>query len=140
MLSNGPLPAETYIPSNIPGPIRPGIGPGSWHVGPKIVREGRLPYGTYSARMARKDATMRTYGDAYGAGALTSAGMGLGVAALFGLLLVPSFVVGPFIVKAFAPEWSYGRRLGASMGFGILAGLALQLVRAAKGKESVETP
>jgi len=68
MLSNGPLPAQTFIPTNIPGPIRPGIGPGSWHVGPKVVREGRLPYGTYSNRMRQKDARLRTYGNPEAAG------------------------------------------------------------------------
>jgi len=55
-----------YIPTNIPGPIYPGVGPGSWHVGPTIMRDGRLPFGTYSARMRRKDAQFRTYGAAYG--------------------------------------------------------------------------
>lgn len=57
----GPL---TLIPSNIPGPIYPGVGPGSWHAGPTVVRDGNLPYGTYSRRFRRKDRKFRTYGAA----------------------------------------------------------------------------
>jgi len=51
-----------YIPQNIPGPIYPGVGPGSWHVGPTVVRRGKIPYGPYSRRFRRKDRKFRTYG------------------------------------------------------------------------------
>lgn len=60
-----PLGPVAYIPTNIPGPIYPGVGSGFWHVGPKIVREGNLPLGTYDYRIRRKDKKFRTYG-AYG--------------------------------------------------------------------------
>jgi hypothetical protein len=70
-----------YVPTNIPGPIYPGVGPGSWHVGPTIMRDGRLPFGTYSARMQRKDAHFRTYGAPGGAkGDIGLAAVGMGVA------------------------------------------------------------
>jgi hypothetical protein len=70
-----------YVPTNIPGPIYPGVGPGSWHVGPTIMRDGRLPFGTYSARMQRKDAHFRTYGVPDGAkGGVGLAAVGMGVA------------------------------------------------------------
>jgi len=120
----------TYIPTNIPGPIYPGVGPGSWHVGPTVMRDGRLPLGTYAARVRRSDARFRTYGAPYradaGKAALGVAGIGL----LAGIVLLPTLVVGPFIVKAFAPEWSYGRRLGASMAFGIVTSVLLNAVKA----------
>ena len=61
-----PLGPVAYVPTNIPGPIYPGVGPGSWHVGPTVVRDGRLPFGTYSSRYRRADAKMHTYGAAYG--------------------------------------------------------------------------
>jgi hypothetical protein len=35
-----------HIPADLPGPIYPGY-PGSWHVGPTVIREGRLRYGPY---------------------------------------------------------------------------------------------
>lgn len=57
-----PLGPLTLIPSNIPGPIYPGVGPGSWHVGPTVVRRGKIPYGPYSRRFRRKDRKFRTYG------------------------------------------------------------------------------
>lgn len=43
---------------------------------------------------------------------------------------VQVFAVNPWIVKAFKPEWSYGRRLAASFGVTFLAST---LVSAAKG-------
>lgn len=76
-----PLGPVAYVPTNIPGPIYPGVGPGSWHVGPTIMRDGRLPFGTYSARMQRKDAHFRTYGAPGGAkGGIGLAAVGMGVA------------------------------------------------------------
>lgn len=128
MLSNGPLPAETYIPSNIPGPIRPGIGPGSWHVGPKIVREGRLPYGTYSARMARKDATMRTYGAPYGMD-VEAAGVPVALtAASVGAALLLGGLFGG-IAGAILPNTGFGK--GAAVGVvstGLTSALGFLLV------------
>jgi len=67
----------------------------------------------------------RSYG---GVGAAAGAIGGIGL--VIGLLALPTFVVGPWIVKAFKPEWSYGRRLGASFAVTFLAGT---LVRIAKG-------
>ena len=82
-----------YVPTNIPGPIYPGVGPGSWHVGPTIMRDGRLPFGTYSARMQRKDAHFRTYGAPGGAkgdvslaAGITVVGMGVALSVVTGAL------------------------------------------------------
>lgn len=133
-----PLGPVAYVPSNIPGPIFPGVGPGSWHVGPTIMRDGRLPFGTYSARTRRKDAHFQTYGAAYGAdagkAALGVAGLGL----IAGIVLLPTLVVGPFIVKAFAPNWSYGRRLGASMAFGLVTSVLVNVMKAARAPEAAK--
>ena len=69
------------------------------------------------------------------------AGVGTGIAvggaavALVALVAAPTFLIGPWIVKAFKPEWSYGRRLGASLAFGIVSGTLVSLARAASGKE-----
>lgn len=51
-----------------------------------------------------------------------------------GLLLLAApvqiFAINPWIVKAFKPEWSYGRRLAASFGVSFVAGT---LISVAKG-------
>jgi hypothetical protein len=67
----------------------------------------------------------RSYGSAAGA-----AGAIGGIGLVIGLLALPTFVVGPWIIKSFKPEWSYGRRLGASFAVSFLAGT---LVKIAKG-------
>ena len=48
------------------------------------------------------------------AGAGTNVVLGVSAVALVALMAVPTFIVGPWIIKSFKPEWSYGRRLGAS--------------------------
>jgi hypothetical protein len=64
------------------------------------------------------------------------AGTGTNLAIAGGITLfivaaaVPTLVVGPWIVKAFKPEWSYGRRLAASFGVSFVAGT---LISVAKG-------
>lgn len=78
-------------------------------------------------------APSNTYSDA--AGVL---GVGLGVGAIAAIIAVPTFVVGPFVVKAFKPEWSYGRRLAASMAFGVGVGAIRGIVAAASGKKNAE--
>ena len=64
------------------------------------------------------------------------AGLGLGVAAFVAIAAVPTFIINPWIVKAFAPDWSYGRRLGASFGFMLGVSALTGLVRAASSQES----
>lgn len=68
-----------------------------------------------------------------GAGKVAALAGGAGL--LVGILVVPTFVVGPWIVKAFKPEWSYGRRLAASLAFSMVAGTLTQIARAASGSE-----
>jgi hypothetical protein len=57
--------------------------------------------------------------------------LGLGIPVLIGILALPTFVINPWIVKAFKPEWSYWRRVGAGMGItfavGALRGIAASL-------------
>jgi len=60
---------------------------------------------------------------------------GGGLAVLAGLLLLGPFVVTPWIVKQFQPEWSYGKRVatGFVVSFGV--GAVTGIVRAASGGE-----
>lgn len=79
----------TYIPTNLPGPIYPGVGPGSWHVGPTVMRDGRLPLGTYAARVRSSDARFRTYGAPGGTKegiGLAAVGMGVALSVFAGAL------------------------------------------------------
>jgi hypothetical protein len=61
--------------------------------------------------------------------------VGAGVVFL-ALVAVPTFTLNPWIVKAFAPDWSYGRRLGVSFGIMLGASMLTGLIRAASGKGS----
>ena len=45
-----------------------------------------------------------------------------GIALIGGILVVPTFVIVPWIVKGFAPEWSYGRRVAVGLGVSFIAG------------------
>ena len=72
-------------------------------------------------------------------GAAGALGIGLGVGAVVGLIMLPTFVVGPFIVKAFKPEWSYGRRLGASLAFGAGVAAIRGIVTSASGKSETSS-
>lgn len=53
-----------------------------------------------------------------------------------GLVTVPVFVVNPWIIKAFKPEWSYGRRLGASFAVSFIAGTLVSIARGLGGGSS----
>ncbi len=55
-----------------------------------------------------------------------------GIPVVLGVVLLPTFVVGPFVVKAIKPEWSYGRRLGASIAFSMVVGALTRIARAGK--------
>jgi DNA-binding ferritin-like protein len=54
------------------------------------------------------------------------------VAGLVGLLVVGPLVVTPWVLKAFVPEWSYGRRVAAGFGISFVLGAANKLVRSAR--------
>lgn len=62
-----------------------------------------------------------------------------GVGLVVGLIAVPTLVVGPWIVKAVKPDWSYGRRLAASFAFSTLVGALVRIARAASGTEKAAT-
>ena len=62
------------------------------------------------------------------------------VGTILAVAAIPTFVVGPFIVSAFKPEWSYGRRLATSMAFSAIVGTATGLIRASKGDEKATAP
>ena len=72
-------------------------------------------------------------------GALGVLGAGLGVGAIVAVIALPTFVVGPFIVKAFKPEWSYGRRLATSMAVGLGIGAVRGIVEAARGTSEMSS-
>jgi hypothetical protein len=65
--------------------------------------------------------------------------LALGVPAVLGIVVLPTFVVGPYIVKAFKPEWSYGRRLGASLGVSFAVGALARIARAASGTNAAKS-
>jgi len=48
-------------------------------------------------------------------------------------MTVATFVVQPFVIKAFAPEWSYGRRLGASIGLNMAFGVVRSVAKRNEG-------
>jgi hypothetical protein len=58
---------------------------------------------------------------------------GLSIGLIVAAAVVPTFVVGPFVVKAFKPEWSYKRRLAATLAVEIGVGAVTQIVKAARG-------
>lgn len=67
------------------------------------------------------------------AGAGTNVVLGVSAVALVALMAVPTFIVGPWIIKSFKPEWSYGRRLGASFAVSFLAGTLVNIARGLGG-------
>jgi hypothetical protein len=70
------------------------------------------------------------------AGAGTTAAILGGAGLVIGLLALPTFVIGPWMVKAFKPEWSYGRRLGASFAVSFIAGTLVSVARGLGGGSS----
>jgi len=77
----------------------------------------------------------KNYGAMDAAKAALAAG---GVGLVVGAIAVPTFVVGPWIVKSVKPEWSYGRRLAASFAFSTVVGALVRIARAASGSEKAE--
>ena len=59
-----------------------------------------------------------------------AAAVGLGVILAVGAL--NTFVVAPLIIKAFKPDFSYGRRVGISLGISAGVAMVRGLIRAAK--------
>jgi len=82
---------------------------------------------------ARRHAPVQQY-----AGVGTGVAVGGAALAVIALVAAPTFIVGPWIVKAFKPEWSYGRRLGASLAFGIVSGTLISIARGFGGVQ--DTP
>ncbi|MEE8384431.1 MAG: hypothetical protein V3S01_00755, partial [Dehalococcoidia bacterium] len=64
---------------------------------------------------------------AYGLSPFVPAAAALGGATILALMLVPTFLIGPWAVKQFRPRWPYGKRLVTSF----LAGSAIAVTRAA---------
>lgn len=50
--------------------------------------------------------------------------MGIGALPILSLVALSTFVIQPLVVKAFAPEWSYGRRLGVAIGLNMAVSAA----------------
>ena len=105
----------------------PGMGPGlvshdkfSWHPGVRVVVP---PASAFHVNPG--------YGDALH----TALKIGTPVAVIVGVLALPTFVIGPFIIKAFAPKWGYGRRLAASLGLGMAVGTTTMLIKTARGEK-----
>ena len=68
---------------------------------------------------------------------ISGAALGLGIAGVAGLILVGPFVITPWIVKQFKPEWPYGKRVatGFVVSFGIGALTTIARVASGGGKE-----
>jgi hypothetical protein len=86
-------------------------------------------------RFAHPVPMKKNYGAMDAAKAALAAG---GVGLVVGAIAVPTFVVGPWIVKSVKPEWSYGRRLAASFAFSTVVGALVRIARAASGSEKAE--
>lgn len=64
------------------------------------------------------------------------AGFGLGAVALIGgLVIVGPFVIAPWIIKQFEPDWSYGKRVATGFVASFAVGALTQIARAASGSE-----
>ena len=50
--------------------------------------------------------------------------MDMGALPVLSLVALSTFVIQPLVVKAFAPEWSYGRRLGVAIGLNMAVSAA----------------
>jgi hypothetical protein len=86
-------------------------------------------------RFAHPVPVKKNYGALDAAKAALAAG---GVGLVVGAIAIPTFVVGPWIVKSVKPEWSYGRRLAASFAFSTVVGALVRIARAASGSEKTE--
>ena len=62
-------------------------------------------------------------------------GTALGLGILAGIIILPGFVITPWVVKQFKPEWSYGKRLATGMVVSFGATTLVSLARAASGSE-----
>lgn len=72
----------------------------------------------------------RPYG---GAGEFMTGAASAGIVAL--AIIGPTLFLGPFLVKAFKPEWPYKRRLAASLAFGVAVS-AIRSIAAAGSKKA----
>lgn len=61
-------------------------------------------------------------------------GLPAAVAFVTAMTVLPTFVINPMIVKAFKPQWGYGRRVFAGMGISFLVGSAVRIVQSTKAK------
>ena len=56
------------------------------------------------------------------------------VGVVLGMSVASGFIFMPMILKAFKPEWSYGRRVAAGLGVTFATGTAYRLIKAARGE------
>jgi hypothetical protein len=68
---------------------------------------------------------------------ISGAALGLGIAGVAGLILVGPFMITPWIVKQFKPEWPYGKRVatGFVVSFGLGALTTIAKAASGGGKE-----
>ncbi len=74
--------------------------------------------------------------------ALQAAGGVAAIGLLLGLILLPTFVIAPWLIKQVKPEWSYGKRLATTViiGFGLTTITTITtIVRAAAGTSTTAT-
>lgn len=89
------------------------------------------PFVPHTALKSRYGAsTEMTYG-----GAASAAGAAVAIPVILGIVLLPSLVVYPWIVKQFAPEWSYGKRVATGLVFNIALGAIYKIAGVGAKKE-----
>lgn len=84
-----------------------------------------------NARYGADDAPL-TDAEAYTILGVTGVVLAIGAVQVFG--------INPWVVKAFKPEWSYGRRLAASFGVTFVAGTLVGIAKGLGGAGATSTP
>jgi hypothetical protein len=119
-------------------PTNTGVGTETVYMGcrPECRKTGKVGRQLWTQPRGRRGRGRfgRRYG-AYGLSPFVPAAAALGGATILALMLVPTFLIGPWAVKQFRPRWPYGKRLVTSF----LAGSAIAVTRAAVvGKKDEE--
>ena len=124
------LPAAT----GMPGPGMVGFDAYSMHPG---VRVAVPPASSFHTNPKMVQLALPQGGLVQPRGDSSSAALGsvLGLSVLAGGIIIGDFIVFPLILKAFVPDWSYGRRVAASLGFSIVVGALTSVARAVGGQE-----
>ena len=79
---------------------------------------------------------LKTRPVAYGAANPAAvAGAAVAIPVILGIVLLPSLVIYPWIVKQFKPEWAYGKRFATGLLFNIGLGAIYRIAGVSRGGE-----